>query len=103
MSKPSAGGKHETLSGRVHGSVGWSNNDVKAPEMHPHRWRGVGEPSVGEGVCSEEMAELVVDVWRGNGHERQEGETRHESRHANTKHRKRPPLCHAAQGAPHGR
>ena len=48
------------------------------------------------------MAELVVDVRLGDGHEGQEGDACDESRRADGQHCQRPPPRQAAQHALHG-
>ncbi len=70
--------------------------------MHPHRRRRIGESPAGEGVGGEEMAELIVHVRLGDGHERQEGDACDESCRADSQHCQRPPPRQAAQHALHG-
>jgi hypothetical protein len=51
-------------------------DDVKRVEKNPHRMRRIREPSVGEGVPGQQVAELVMNLRLGHGEPRQEGQTR---------------------------
>ncbi len=70
-----AGSQQQSLRGKVHGHIGGLHGDVDAFEMGPHRWRGVGQSAVKEGIGRKQKAEVVRNKGQRNGKERKNGET----------------------------
>jgi len=69
-----AGSEDEALRGEIHRHVGGLHGDLDAFKVRPHGWGGVGEAAMGEGVCSEQEAEVVLHEGQGDGADGQDGE-----------------------------
>src|SRR5262249_9025096 len=77
-----ANSENRALGWRIHRGIGWKPVDVERFEADPHRVRRIRQAAMGERVCHEEIAELIVDSRVGHGEKGKE-------RHANRSHAKK--------------
>src|SRR5713101_3359456 len=59
--------QEQRLPGRIHCHVGGPHELAKGFEVLPHRMYGVGQMPSGEGLCSEQVAELISDERARHG------------------------------------
>ncbi len=72
MAEPLSGREYQSLRRRVHRHVGGLLNLVQSFEVLPHRVRGVGQASVGEGVGGEQVTEFIFPARSGHAQNRDE-------------------------------
>ena len=92
---------------RIHRVVARPHVDVESLEVLPRIRRGIGESTGGECLCPKQIAELVVNLRRGHGDQRQQRQTQHDYHKPRRKHRSHPAAArvpprgfHAHAGSP---